>query len=236
MKILLVNDDGYQAQGLKLLHEKLKKIGDVTVVVPYSNMSGKSVSLTIRGSLKVEKIDEQFYAIHGTPADCTSFALNGLNQKFDLVVTGCNDGHNLSYDVLFSGTVGAALIGSISGHKAIAFSCPFDDFYGLVNNFEEVWNYVLKYDLLSENYVLNVNFPNGSPKGIKLGKLYYRRDYNYYKKDEQGYYGQRDLENYLDMPEDADARHVDEGYISIVPVSNKPFDERLLEKLKLKVS
>lgn len=235
MKILLVNDDGYQAEGLKILHEKLKKIGDVTVVAPYNAMSAKSVSITINEHLKVEQISDHVYAVHGTPADCTTFAFFGLNQEFDLVVSGCNDGLNLSYDVLFSGTVGAGLTALISKHKTIAISCPYQNFETLKNNFEDVWGYIEKYSLLSNRYLLNINFPRQTPKGIKLGRLYYRRDRYYFINDEQGFLAQRDLQNYLDMPEDADVRQVEEGYISIVPISRKPFDDRYLEELKQKV-
>lgn len=236
MKILLINDDGYQAEGLKILYEKLLKIGEVTVVAPFHGMSAKSVSLTITDALTVDQIADNIYAVHGTPADCTMFALFGLEQKYDLVVSGCNDGLNLSYDVLFSGTIGGALTASIHKNKTVAFSSPHHNLTPLIDHFEEVWDFIIKNDLLSEDYVLNVNFPKNIPaKGIKIGRLYCRSDNHYFIKNGNTYLAQRDFEDSKNLPPDADTRQILDGYISIVPISRLPFDQRFYDQISKKV-
>ena len=235
MRFLLTNDDGYNAQGIILLRDKLLKYGDVTIVAPYQHMSGKSISITLGEWLKVDRIDDFTYAVHGTPADCTSMALAGLYIDCDIVVSGCNNGPNLSYDVLLSGTVGACLGAAVHRKKTIAFSAPFDDFSCLIEHFDEIWEYIAKHNLLSEKYVLNVNLPRGQYKGIALARLFYRKDRYYYQQKKDEYYALRDTQEYLEMPEDCDCRLHKEGYVTITPVSRVPFDEALFEELQKKV-
>lgn len=236
MKFLLTNDDGYNAPGILLLKDKLLKYGDVTIVAPFEHMSAKSASITLGEWLKVEKIDDQTFAVHGTPTDCTSLALAGLFIDADIVVSGCNNGPNLSYDVLLSGTIGACFGAAVFRKKTVAFSAPFDDFTCLINHFDEIWEYIVKHNLLSEEYVLNVNLPRGEYKGIALARLFYRKDRYYYQQNKDTYYALRDTQEYLEMPEDADCRLVKEGYVVITPVSRIPFDDSQYELLKKKVS
>lgn len=235
MRFLLTNDDGYNAQGIILLRDKLLKYGDVTIVAPYQHMSGKSISITLGEWLKVDKIDDFTYAVHGTPADCTSMALAGLYIDCDIVVSGCNSGPNLSYDVLLSGTVGACLGAAVHRKKTVAFSAPFDDFSVLIEHFDEIWEFIIKHNLLSEKYVLNVNLPREPYKGIALARLFYRKDRYYYQQKKDEYYALRDTQEYLDMPEDCDCRLHKEGYVTITPISRVPFDEEQYEELKKKV-
>jgi len=198
-------------------------------------MSGKSASITLGEWLKVEQIDDFTYAVHGTPTDCTSLALAGLFIDCDVVVSGCNNGPNLSYDVLLSGTVGACLGAAVFRKKTVAFSAPFDDYSCLIEHFDEIWEYITKHNLLSEKYVLNVNLPKGPYKGIALARLFYRKDRYYYQQKKNEYYALRDTQEYLDMPEDCDCRLVKEGYVVITPISRAPFDEEYYEELKKKV-
>ena len=225
MKFLLTNDDGYNAQGIVLLRDQLSKYGDVTIVAPFKHMSGKSASITLGEWLKVDKIDDHTFAVHGTPTDCTSLALAGLFIDADVVVSGCNDGHNLSYDVLLSGTMGACFGATMFRKKTVAFSAPFGDYTCLIEHFDDIWAYINKYNLLSEKYVLSVNLPKGEYKGIALARLFYRKDRYYYEQKQDTYYALRDTQEYLDMPEDADCRLVKEGYVTITPVSRVPFSE-----------
>lgn len=235
MRFLLTNDDGYNAQGIILLRDKLLKYGDVTIVAPYQHMSGKSISITLGEWLKVDRIDDFTYAVHGTPADCTSMALAGLYIDCEIVVSGCNNGPNLSYDVLLSGTVGACLGAAVHRKKTVAFSAPYDDFSCLIEHFDEIWEYINKHNLLSEKYVLNVNLPRGPYKGIALARLFYRKDRYYYQQKKDEYYALRDTQEYLEMPEDCDCRLHKEGYVTITPVSRVPFEEALFEELQKKV-
>ena len=235
MKFLLTNDDGYNAPGILLLKDKLSKYGEVTIVAPFEHMSAKSASITLGEWLKVDKIDENTYAVHGTPTDCSSLALGGLNIDCDIFVSGCNNGPNLSYDVLLSGTVGACFGAAVFHKKTIAFSAPFDDFSCLIEHFDEIWEFINKHNLLSEKFVLSVNLPRGPYKGIALARLFYRNDHYYYDQKGDTYYALRDTQEHLEMPNDADCRLVKEGYVTLTPVSRVPFDEEQFEELKKKV-
>lgn len=123
MKILLCNDDGYQAAGILALYESLRKVSDVEVIAPEFNNSAKSNALTLNAPLYVEQAPNGFRYINGTPADCVHIALSGLlPEPPDLVVSGINNGANMGDDTIYSGTVGAAMEGYLFGIPALAFS------------------------------------------------------------------------------------------------------------------
>ncbi|MBE2264450.1 MAG: 5'/3'-nucleotidase SurE [Burkholderiaceae bacterium] len=123
MKILISNDDGYQASGIVALHDALKDIADVEVVAPEQNNSAKSNALTLHSPLTVSTAANGFRYVNGTPADCVHIALTGLlGYRPDLVVSGINNGANMGDDTIYSGTVGAAMEGYLFGIPAIAFS------------------------------------------------------------------------------------------------------------------
>ena len=123
MKILLSNDDGYQAAGIAALYDALRDIADVEVVAPEHNNSAKSNALTLHSPLYVHEAHNGFRYINGTPADCVHIALTGLlGYVPDLVVSGINNGANMGDDTIYSGTVGAAMEGYLFGVPAIAFS------------------------------------------------------------------------------------------------------------------
>jgi len=111
LKILVSNDDGYRAEGIRRLHHALATLADVTVCAPDRNRSGASNSLTLDVPLRVFDADPNVhYIVGGTPTDCVHMAVSGLfNFEFDMVVSGVNDGPNLGDDVLYSGTVAAAI-------------------------------------------------------------------------------------------------------------------------------
>ena len=123
MKILICNDDGFQATGLIALYEALKNIAEVEVVAPEHNNSAKSNALTLHQPLYMQTSANGFRYINGTPADCVHIALTGLlGYRPDLVVSGINNGANMGDDTIYSGTVGAAMEGYLFGIPAIAFS------------------------------------------------------------------------------------------------------------------
>jgi len=123
MRILIANDDGYQSPGIGALHSAMKRLGETTVVAPDRNRSGASNSLTLTHPVQVRQHAEDVYAVEGTPADCVNIALSGLlKSDIDIVVSGINDGPNMGDDVLYSGTVAAAMEGRFLGHPAIALS------------------------------------------------------------------------------------------------------------------
>ena len=126
MKILLSNDDGYRAEGLRALSDALSPLAETTIVAPDRNRSGASNSLTLDVPLRVLPFGERkFLVANGTPTDCVHLAVSGLFENepdFDMVVSGVNDGPNLGDDVLYSGTVAAAIEGRFLGLPAIAVS------------------------------------------------------------------------------------------------------------------
>ncbi|MDP2022389.1 MAG: 5'/3'-nucleotidase SurE [Hydrogenophaga sp.] len=123
MKILISNDDGYQAPGIVALYEALKDLAEVEVVAPEHNNSAKSNALSLHSPLYVHTAPNGFRYVNGTPADCVHIALTGLlGYRPDLVVSGINNGANMGDDTIYSGTVGAAMEGYLFGIPAIAFS------------------------------------------------------------------------------------------------------------------
>lgn len=123
MHILITNDDGYLAPGIRILARELSQVADITVVAPDRNRSGASNSLTLMRPLRVEQADDGSFYVDGTPTDCVHLALSGLLDSLpDMVVSGINSGPNLGDDVLYSGTVAAAMEGRYLGLPAIAVS------------------------------------------------------------------------------------------------------------------
>ena len=128
MRILLSNDDGYQAPGLRLLAGGLADLGEVTVVAPDRNRSGASNSLTLDSPLRVEQVETNVYYVNGTPTDCVHVAITGLlSEEPDMVISGINHGANLGDDVIYSGTVAAAMEGRFLGLPALAVSLVLSD-------------------------------------------------------------------------------------------------------------
>ena len=123
MRILLSNDDGYQAPGLRALHEAISHIAEVVVVAPDRDRSGASNSLTLELPIRAREAENGFLSVEGTPTDCVHLAITGLLQSEpDMVVSGVNAGANMGDDVIYSGTVAAATEGRFLGFPAIAVS------------------------------------------------------------------------------------------------------------------
>lgn len=123
MKILISNDDGYRARGITTLRGALAGLARLTTVAPDRNRSGASNSLTLDAPLRVQQIEPDLYSVIGTPTDCVHLSISGLfEEPFDMVVSGINDGANLGDDVLYSGTVAAAIEGRFCGLPTMAVS------------------------------------------------------------------------------------------------------------------
>ncbi|MGB5305575.1 MAG: 5'/3'-nucleotidase SurE [Gammaproteobacteria bacterium] len=127
MNILISNDDGYQSIGIRLLAEALSRMATVTVVAPDRDRSGASNSLTLDSPIRATRADNGFMSVNGTPTDCVHLAITGLlEQEPDMVVAGINAGANMGDDVLYSGTVAAAMEGRFLGYPALAVSLAGD--------------------------------------------------------------------------------------------------------------
>jgi 5'-nucleotidase len=123
MRILLSNDDGYQAPGLRALHKVMTGVADVVVVAPDRDRSGASNSLTLEQPIRASQAEPGFIRVEGTPTDCVHLAITGLlSEEPDMVVSGINAGANMGDDVLYSGTVAAATEGRFLGYPAMAVS------------------------------------------------------------------------------------------------------------------
>ena len=237
MNILLTNDDGYNHPGLAILKEVLKKYGNVYVVAPFEHQSGKSMCFSLNKGFTVRKHSENTYSIDGTPVDCVLLAVQILDVKFDLVVSGANDGHNISYDCLYSGTVGAAIEGLNHEIPSIAISTDFDHFDIVKKEVEKVLNYIFEHKLIDKRYCLNVNFPLkefAQSKGIKLTREHMKKDQFYTWKVGELIYTDRNQDLECDE-EDTDVYAVTHGYVSICPITNSWFHNKTYQEISKKV-
>lgn len=165
MKVLLVNDDGYRAKGINVLEDVLAKAGhDVYVTAPTTEQSAKSHSMTIDGRRYATEYKRGHYRIDGTPADCIIYGLKSglVNIKPDVVISGINHGYNLSTDIIYSGTCGAARQAAFYGYKAIAISAeytPTEDY-----RFEDCAAFLCDHlekflPMIEKNVFMNINIP-----------------------------------------------------------------------------
>ena len=232
--ILITNDDGITAPGIRTLIEVMKTIGNVVVVAPDSPQSGMGHAITVNSTLFVEKVkvdqgNQLEYSCSGTPADCVKLAVNQiLERKPDLCVSGINHGSNSSINVIYSGTMSAAIEAGIEGIPAIGFSL-LD--YSWNANFEatkpfikSIVENVLKAGL-PKDVVLNVNIPNVPKQELKGIKICRQARANWEEEfdkrtNPQGrvYYWLTGKFVNLDHGEDTDEWALKNGYVSVVPV------------------
>lgn len=238
MNILLTNDDGFQAPGIEILESILKSYGTVYVVAPQQGKSGASSSLTINRWINLKKIDDFHYAVDGNPVDCVIYGLNALNVKFDLVVSGCNNGYNLSFDSIYSGTVGACFQALVGRIPTIAFSADYNHFSNLKQEIPSIMEYIFSHHLLSNQYLLNVNLPIAkyeTSKGICFTRQYHRQIVYQCKQDQdQILLSRKELIQPTQSLED-DVYAVQQGYVSITPLQMTRFSESLYQELLLKI-
>ena len=235
MKILITNDDSISAKQLLPLIKYCKKFGEVTTVVPKFEQSGKSHGIELHCPFTVDTVELEegitAYAVDSTPADCVRFALHGLNEKYDLIVSGINRGYNMGTDVMYSGTVAAAREGAYHNIISIAVStCP-EYYENAIEHLDSVVQFVVSRDLLSVHRAYNINIPP-QPKGIKItkqGRTYYT---DRFEKCEDGKYALKGECLYQptgDLSLDTDS--VVSGYISIMPLSINMTDLSAYDKL-----
>jgi len=232
--ILITNDDGITAPGIRTLIKVMNTIGDVVVVAPDSPQSGMGHAITVDATLhcKKEHIDngpQSEYSTSGTPADCVKLAVREIiGRKPDLCVSGVNHGSNSSINVIYSGTMSAAIEAGIEGIPAIGFSL-LD--YNWEANFKHIESYIKTITLnvlkngLPQGVVLNVNFPNLEKKAIKGFKICRQANANWVeafdkRTNPQGkdYYWLTGKFVNFDKGEDTDEWALQQGYISVVPV------------------
>lgn len=162
MKILISNDDGVHAEGIQTLASALKDIAEIIVVAPDRNRSGASNSLTLESPLRVNEIKPNVFSVQGTPTDCVHFALNELMKDDypDLVLSGINHGANLGDDVLYSGTVAAAMEGHFLGVQAIAISLVGKTHFDTAARIARELVLQHRSNPIPTNRLINVNVPD----------------------------------------------------------------------------
>ncbi|MBW3672026.1 MAG: 5'/3'-nucleotidase SurE, partial [Acidobacteria bacterium] len=173
--ILVTNDDGVYSEGLKKLAGAHRSIGDVTIVAPDREQSASSHSLTLNRPLRILHLEEGTWSVDGTPADCVNLAVQHImkERRPDVVVSGINFGPNLGDDVTYSGTISAAFEGAILGIPSVAYSALIGENFSFDNSARFAAGYTKLF--LSSNpatdVVMNVNFPLGTPKGVRITHL-----------------------------------------------------------------
>ena len=229
MKILASNDDGVHATGLKTLVEHISSIAEVRTVAPDRNRSGASNSLTLDSPLRVRRMSETVYSVNGTPTDCVHLAITGLlTFKPDLVVSGINHGANLGDDVLYSGTVAAAMEGRFLGLPALAISMagePPLQFDTAARVTLDVLRRLSSHKLAVDT-ILNINVPNrpyDELRGMRVCRLGHRHQAEQViqREDPRGapiyWIGPAGAE--ADFGPGTDFHAISEGYVSVTPLT-----------------
>ncbi|EHH0749326.1 TPA: 5'/3'-nucleotidase SurE [Vibrio vulnificus] len=227
LRILLSNDDGVFAEGIRTLASELRTLAEVIIVAPDRNRSGASNSLTLEQPLRVNCVEENVYSVQGTPTDCVHFALNELlkNDLPDLVLSGINHGANLGDDVLYSGTVAAAMEGHFLGVQSIAFSLVGKTHFKTAATIAKriVEQHLAK--PIPTNRLLNINIPDlplEQLKEIRVTRLGARHHAeNMIKQlDPRGHeiYWLGPPGKEQDAGEGTDFHTIEQGYVSITPL------------------
>ena len=228
MRILISNDDGVLAPGINILAEAFQTVGEIHVMAPDRNRSGASNSLTLSRPLHVRKLSNGYHSVEGTPTDCVHLALTGyFDFVFDMVISGINDGANLGDDILYSGTVAAAMEGRNLGLPAIDVSLVGDtkEHYETAAIIIKDLALRLKSSVLPSQTILNVNVPSlplHEIKGIQVTRLGRRHSAEPMVEtlDPRGrpiyWVGPPGLE--ADAGPGTDFHAVNEGYVSITPL------------------
>ena len=225
--ILLTNDDGIDAPGIKAMREHLEDLDEVRVIAPMGEMSGVSHSVTLEKPIEVRWLDERTAAVTATPTDCVLLALHGiLEAKPRIVISGINLGPNLGNDVTYSGTVAAALEAAIHGIKAIAISLATrrdPDFETAARFGRKLAEHVLKTDL-APGVFLNVNVPMLDGRKIRgvrvtrLGRRVYRDDIVKISGLEDKVLYRIGGEPVCHMDDGTDVQALEESFISVTPL------------------
>jgi 5'-nucleotidase len=232
-RILITNDDGIYAPGIKHLWNAVKDIADLTVVAPAGEQSAVSLSITIRYPLRIEKIEwpstSQVWSVNGTPSDCVKLALSViLSESPNLILSGINRGTNAGRNVFYSGTVAAIIEGIMHDIPGIAFS--LGDYYhprfDLVEQYvPQIVHYALRHPLPKGTF-LNVNFPYDIHQGIKgirmarQGKQYWAEDpeERHHPSEKMPYYWLGAKLAHFEEEEESDVTWLQKGYATAVPI------------------
>ena len=226
LRILVTNDDGYRSEGIRALAAAFTPLGAVTIVAPTEEASAIGHALTLRHPLRLETIEENVYAVDGTPTDCVNIAITQVFKgRPDFVVSGINKGYNLGDDVTYSGTVSGALEGALLGVPAIAVSLRSTrgayDFRYAARAAATMAEAMLRRPLPARTF-LNINVPKGEPKGYRTTVQAKRNHITSVaeRHDPKGrpYYWIEEGQNDWQPHDRSDYQAVRDGYVSVTPL------------------
>ena len=235
MRILITNDDGVNSPVLPALARFARRFGEVTVIAPKVEQSGMSHAIDFIHPMEIKKVmiapDVEAYSLDSTPADCVRFGVLGLNEHFDLVLSGINRGYNLGSDIVYSGTVAAIFEAARLGVKGIALSAEPAHFESAAELLPMLFDYIEENDLLKLGSWYNVNIPK-KIKGVKItrqGGIFFTDRFVNTEGDIYIQEGEQAQTESHDTSLDIDA--VIASYVSITPLLATRTDEKLVEKL-----
>ena len=235
MRILITNDDSISATQLLPLVRWCQKLGEVTVVVPKYEQSGKSHSIELHKAFEVKKVmveDVEITTVDSSPADCVRFAVMGMKKEFDLVISGINKGLNMGTDIMYSGTAAAVFEAANLGIKAVAVSVQPSKYDHATEPLDDVLAYFREHKLFEKCGIYNVNVVPGG-KGIRItrqGGPFYSDDFLPQGDDMYMPTGKMVYQNQNDLTLDSDC--VMSGYTSIMPLTTNRADMPVYEALK----
>lgn len=241
MKLLITNDDGIHAPVLPHLAAFAKQIADeVVVVAPKVEQSGKSHAIDFTRPIEIKEVPliegVRCYSMDSTPADCVRFAVLGLKETYDLVLSGINRGFNLGGDLVYSGTAGAVFEAARLGIPGIALSTAPDDFLPAIHSLPDLHRFFKENALLSHHAWYNVNLPK-EPKGYRItrqGGIYYTDEFR--RIDAVTYEQIGTPAPLTDTDPETDVLSLFGGYISITPLMAKRTDMAVFDALKNKLN
>ena len=236
MKILITNDDSISAGQLLPLIRWCQKLGEVTVVVPQVEQSGKSHGIELHVPFKAKEValapDVTAYAVDSTPADCVRYAVLGRKLQFDLVISGINRGFNMGTDIMYSGTVAAVCEANLLGIPAVALSTSPEYYENAVSHLDDVFAYLNRHKLMEIHSAYNINIPP-EPRGVRIthqGGPYYSDDFVLLEDGTCIPKGKCVYQDSGDLTMDTDS--IMGGYISITPLTIHKTDIEMYHKLE----
>ncbi|NLW22756.1 MAG: 5'/3'-nucleotidase SurE [Tissierellia bacterium] len=247
MRLLIVNDDGIYEKGIQKLARELEKDYELTIVAPENQRSAQSHAITLEKSLIVKEVElegikSKAYSVSGTPVDCVRVALDKLvKEPVDLVISGVNAGLNVGLDILYSGTVSAAIEAHMYKIPSIALSAKWDNGkinYDLAVNFVKDLLEKSKEQIIKNNIILSINTPlleEDQIKGVKVCKIG-GIVYDYYYMEDGKVKGESTLRidgrRQHGPEEDTDRYYISKGYITITPLHYDLTNYDLLEEVE----
>lgn len=236
MRILITNDDGISSPALPRLAEWAKRLGEVTVIAPKIEQSGRSHAIDFFREIEIKQVPlvegVPAYSVDSTPADCVRFGVLGLRGQFDLVLSGPNRGYNLGRDIVYSGTVGAIFEGARLGIPAVALSAAATGFDPFFAHLDAVWQFFQEHRLMERHSLYNVNVPDEN-KGIRItrqGGIYYTDEF--VRREGDMYIQAGEMVPAHEEPLYYDTAAICNGYISVTPLTNEKTHLPLFEELQ----